>query len=322
MNQRRLFVIIAALVAFLVGSPAFSLEYPEKTIKVIVPYPAGGSSDQLARMVAPKLRESLGQNVYVENLSGGNTMIGTGVAARAAPDGYTILVTSLAYSVNLLVTKAASYKTDDFIPIAPIVMNPYLMMVNPSVPATNIKELLQVAKQDPAKFNAVGLGPGGVTHLLNERFAALSGVPITTIQYRGAGPALIDLLGGQVQFFIDTLVTSIPFARSGKLRALGVTSEIRSKLLPDIPTLTESGYPGMTQEGWFGAFVPAGTPKPIVDRLNYAINEAMASREVQEIVTRDGLKTASLTPAQFLQFITDDTKKWANTVRTLKIQIE
>jgi tripartite-type tricarboxylate transporter receptor subunit TctC len=324
MKRRSLLVLAATSLTLSLVTPdsARAQAYPSKPIKLVVPYPAGGSTDQLARMIAPALSKSLGQPVFVENISGGNTMIGTGAAARARPDGYTLLVNSLAFSVNVLITKTPSYKTDDFIPIAPIVTYPYVMTANPSIPAKTVPELIDYAKREPTKVNAVSLGPGGVTHLLNERFAAMAGVPLTSVQYRGAGPAMVDLLAGHVQFFIDTVVTSMPYVRTGKLRPLGVTSAERSPLMPDVPTFKELGFPGMTQDGWFGVFAPRGTPSAIVDRLHQEIFKALATPDVQAILVRDGLKVPPYSPQQFADFIKQDAAAWEQTLKTLNIQLE
>lgn len=301
---------------------ASAQSYPTKSIRIIVPYPAGGSTDQLARLMTPRLSASLGQTVYIENIGGGATMIGTGAAARSAPDGYTLLVTSLAFSVNVLLTKSPSYKLEDFVPVAPVITAPYIMTVNPSVPANTVSELIAYAKREPAKVNAASLGLGGVTHLLNERFAALAGVPITSVHYRGAGPAQTDLLGGRVQFFIDNLVTAIPYVRSGKVRPLAITTEGRSDLIPDVPTFKELGYPGMTQDSWFGVFAPNGTPKAIVDRLNREVLNAVRSKEFQAVAVRDGLQVVPYTPEQFADFIKKDAAVWERTLKSLNIQIE
>lgn len=314
---------LAALGLQAVGAAdAMAQAYPSRPVKLIVPYPAGGSTDQLARMIAGPMSRSLGQPVVVENISGGNTMIGSAAAARAAPDGYTVLVNSLAYSVNVLVTKQPTYRTDDFIPVAPLVTNPYVLSVNLNVPANTVAELVEYARREPTKVNAASLGIGGVTHLLNERFAAAVGVPITSIHYRGAGPALVDLLSGQVQFFIDTAVTSMPHLRANKLRPLAVSSAERSPLLPNVPTFKELGLPSMTQDGWFGVFVPKGTPAPIVERLNREVLQAMNSPEAQQIVQRDGLRVPQWTPQQFAEFIKQDTVAWAGTVKNLNIQLD
>ncbi len=312
----------AAALSFAIVPMAAAQTYPTKAVKLIVPYPAGGSTDQIARLVAGPMAKSMGQAVFVENISGGNTMIGASAAARATPDGYTLMVNSLAYSVNVLVAKSASYRTDDFIPIAPLVTYPYVMSVNMAVPATSVRELIEYAKREPAKVNGVSLGAGGVTHLLNERFAAMAGVPFTSVHYRGSGPALIDLMSGQVQFYIDSMVTSIPFIRTIKLRPLAVTSAERSPLLPGVPTFKELGYPGMTQDGWFGVFAPKGTPQPIVERLAAEVQKSLAAPEVQAVLVRDGLKAPAYTSQQFSDFIKQDAAAWKETVKPLNIQLD
>lgn len=324
MKQRALAVLAMIGLTFGLIAPgkALAQSYPTKTIRMIVPYPAGGSTDQLARLMTPKLSASLGQTVYIENIGGGATMIGTGTAARSAPDGYTLLVTSLAFSVNVLLTKSPSYKMEDFVPVAPIIVAPYIMTVHPSVPANTVQDLIDYAKREPAKVNAASLGPGGVTHLLNERFATLAGVPITSIHYRGAGPAQTDLLAGRIQFFIDNLVTAIPHVRSGKVRPLGITTAERSILVPDVPTFKELGFPGMTQDSWFGVFAPTGTTKAIVDRLNREVLDAVRSQEFQVVAVRDGLKVVPYSPEQFAAFIKRDAAVWERTLKSLNIQIQ
>jgi tripartite-type tricarboxylate transporter receptor subunit TctC len=301
---------------------AFAQGYPAKAVRLIVPYPAGGSTDQMARMIAPRMSAALGQPVVVENQSGGATMIGTGAAARAAPDGHTLLVTANVFAVNTLLHKSPSYKVEDFAPVAGIASYPYVLTVHPGVPAKNLKELVAFAKREPKKMNAVSLGPGGVTHLLNERFEALADVRITDIHYRGSAPALTDLLSGQVQMFFDTVVTAMPHIRAGKLRALAVSTEERSALLPEVPTFKESGYAGLTQRGWFGVFAPAATPRPIVERLNREVLAATEAPEAKERFARDGLSRVSFNPDEFADFIKDDVAPWAKTLKALNIQIE
>jgi tripartite-type tricarboxylate transporter receptor subunit TctC len=182
--------------------------------------------------------------------------------------------------------------------------------------------LIEYAKREPDKLNAASLGPGGVTHLLNERFEALAGVKITDIHYRGSAPALTDLLAGQVQMYFDTVVTAMPQIRAGKVRVLGVTTEERSPLLPDVPTFKEVGLPGMTQRGWFGVFAPAGTPRPVVDRLNKEVLAAAASDEARARFERDGLTAMQFTPEQFAAFIREDAAPWERTLKALNIQVE
>lgn len=316
------FAMSTVAMSFSLTNVAVAQAFPSKPIRLIVPYAAGGSSDQIARLVAAPMSKSMGVPVYVENLAGGNTMIGAAAAARAAPDGYTLMVNGVAFSVNVLVTKAPTYKTDDFIPVASLIKFPYVMSVNMNVPATNVKELVAYAKSQPAHVNAVSLGTGGVTHLLNERFATAVGVPITSVPYRGAAPALVDLLSGQVQFYIDATVSSMPYIRTSKLRPLAVTTDERSPLLPDVPTFKELGYPGMTQEGFFGVFAPKGTPQPVVDRLNAEIIKSLASPEALALFERDGLKAPAYTPQQFADFIKKDGAAWQETIKPLNIQLD
>lgn len=311
-----------SLLISLFVTQALAQAFPAKPVRMIVPYPAGGSTDQMARMIAPRMAAALGQPVVIENQGGGATMIGSGAAARAPADGHTLLVTANVFAVNTLLHKAPSYKVEDFVPVAGIASYPYVLTVHPSVPAKNVAELIDYAKREPAKTNAVSLGPGGVTHLLNERFEALAGVKITDIHYRGSAPAITDLLSGQVQMYFDTVVTAMPQIRAGKLRALAVSTEERSPLLPDIPTFKEAGYPGMTQRGWFGVFAPAGTPQPVIERLNREVLAATAADEARARFERDGLTRMNFTPAQFSAFIKDDVAPWARTLKALNIQVE
>lgn len=304
------------------AGPAFAQSFPTKTIRLIVPYPAGGSTDQMARMIAPRMAAALGEPVVVENQGGGATMIGSGAAARATPDGHTLLVTANVFAVNTLLHKQPSYKVEDFAPVAGIASYPYVLTVHPSVPAKDVAGLIDYAKRSPEKMNAVSLGPGGVTHLLNERFEALAGVRITDIHYRGSAPAITDLLSGQVQMYFDTVVTAMPQLRAGKLRALAVSTEERSPLLPQVPTFKEVGYAGMTQRGWFGVFAPAATPRAVVERLNKEVLAATAADEAKARFERDGLVRMTFAPAEFDAFIQQDVAPWARTLKALNISVE
>ena len=314
----RLLLLILAAVAV----SAAAQTYPSKPIRLIVPYPAGGSTDQMARLIAPRMAAALGQPIVIENQGGGATMIGTGAAARTAPDGHTLLATANVFAVNTLLHRSPSYKVEDFTPVAGIASYPYVLTVHPSVPAKNVAELVEFARREPARLNAVSLGPGGVTHLMNERFEALAGVQITDIHYRGSAPAITDLLAGQVQMYFDTVVTAMPQLRAGKLRALAVSTEQRAPLLPEVPTFREAGYPGMTQRGWFGVFVPAGTPRPIVERLHKEVLAATGAEEARARFERDGLERMTFGPAQFEAFIKEDVAPWARALKALNIQVE
>ena len=296
--------------------------WPAKPVRIIVPYPPGGGADQMGRLVAAKLTTVLGQSVFVENQSGGNTMIGTGAAARATPDGYTLLVSGNVLPVNVLITKAPSYKVADFAPVAGIGSYPYVLTMNPNVPVASIVELIDYAKKNPGKLNAVSLGPGGVTHLLTARFAAAAGIKIVPVHYRGAAPGLLDLLSGQVQIFLDAANTALPQVRGGKLKAMAVTSEARFPLLPEVPTLKETGLPAMSQLGWFAMFAPVGTPRAIVDRLNAEVVKAVSNPDTDPQFRQQGLSPMPLTPEQFAVFVRQDAARWEQTLRTLNITLE
>ncbi|MDB5804193.1 MAG: hypothetical protein JWN73_1515 [Betaproteobacteria bacterium] len=318
----RFYRCLAACVLCLFVTCAGAQSWPAKPIRIIVPYPPGGGADQMGRLVAAKLTIALNQSVFVENQSGGNTMIGTGAAARATPDGYTLLVSGNVMPVNVLITKAPSYKVADFVPVAGIGSYPYVLTMNPNVPAANIVELIDYAKKNPGKLNAVSLGPGGVTHLLTERFAAAAGIKIVPVHYRGAAPGLLDLLSGQVQIFLDAANTALPQVRGGKLKAMAVTSEARFPLLPEVPTLKETGLPAMSQLGWFAMFAPAGTPRPIVDRLNAEVIKAVSNPDTDPQFRQQGLSPMPLAPGQFATFVSQDAARWEQTLRTLNITLE
>jgi tripartite-type tricarboxylate transporter receptor subunit TctC len=315
-------LVYLATALFVAATQVAAQSFPSRPIRLIVPYPAGGSTDQMARMISPRLSAALGQPVIVENQGGGATMIGTGAVARSPADGHTLLVTANVFAVNTLLHKAPSYRVEDFVPIAGIASYPYVLTVHPAVPAKSVAELVDFAKREPAKVNAVSLGQGGVTHLLNERFEALAGVRIADIHYRGSAPAITDLLSGQVQMYFDTVVTAMPQLRAGKLRALAVSTEERSALLPDVPTFGEAGYPAMTQRGWFGVFAPAGTPRPVVERLHREVLAATAADEAKARFERDGLARMTFAAEAFAAFIKEDLAPWARTLKALNIQVE
>ena len=321
-SAKRCAVGVVTLLASLACAGVMAQAYPVKPIKIIVPYPPGGGADQMARLVASKLTIALGQSIVVDNQSGGATMIGTGAVARAAPDGYTLLVSGNVMPVNVLITKTPSYKVADFAPVAGIGSYPYVLTMNPAVPVGNITELIGYAMKNPGKLNAVSLGPGGVTHLLTERFAAAAGIKIVPVHYRGAAPGLIDLLSGQVQLFLDAANTALPQVRGGKLRAMAVSSESRFALLPEVPTLKEIGLPAMTQSGWFAMFAPAGTPKAIVDKLNAEVIKAVSAADVDAQFGQRGLAAMPMPPETFTAFMLEDAARWEQTLRTLNITLE
>lgn len=318
-------MIQRAMAAMFLCAAAFcatAQSYPSRPVRVVVPYPAGGGIDRLARLLAPQLSVALGQPVVIENQGGGATMIGTGAVARAAPDGYMLLFTTNGFAVNVLLQKSPSYKVEDFIAVAAVAAFPYVLTITPSFPARSVQELVDYARREPAKVNAATVGPGSAIHLLNERFESLTGVVIADVHYRGTAPALTDLMAGQVQMLFDTMGTAARQVRSGKIRALAVTSAERSALLPEVPTFRELGLPGMTQSGWMGFFAPAGTPAPIVERLNREIVNAASGNEIRARFEPDGLSALRLSREEFAKFVRDDAAPWERIVKALNIQIE
>jgi tripartite-type tricarboxylate transporter receptor subunit TctC len=311
--------------AILLFSASFCVvaqSYPSRAVRVVVPYPAGGGIDRLARLLAPGLSSALGQPMVIENQGGGATMIGTGAVARAPADGYTLLFTSNGFAVNVLLQKSPSYKVEDFVAVAPVAAFPYVLTVTPSFPPRSVQELIDYARREPAKVNAATVGQGSAIHLLNERFEGLAGVAIADVHYRGTAPALTDLMSGQVQILFDTVGTAARQVRSGKIRALAVTSAERSALLPDVPTFREAGLPGMTQLGWQGVFAPSGTPAPIVDRLNREIVNAASASDIRARFEPDGLSPLRLTREEFAKFVREDGALWERIIKTLNIQPE
>jgi tripartite-type tricarboxylate transporter receptor subunit TctC len=313
---------LAAMILSATALVAAAQTYPTKPIRVIVPYPPGGGIDLAARLIATPLGASLGQPVIVENQGGAATMIGTSAVARSAPDGYTLLLTSNGFAVNVMLYKAPSYKVEDFVAVSPVAMFAYVLSVNTSLPARSVRELIDYARREPGKVNAGSVGPGSAIHLLNERLASLAGVAITSVHYRGTAQALTDLVAGQTQILIAPVVTAAGQARSGKTRALAVTSAERSSLLPDVPTFQEAGLPAMTQWGWTGVFAPVRTPAPVVERLNREVANAAASAEVRARFERDGSVPKRMGPEEFASFVREDAAPWERSLRNLNIRLE
>ncbi len=313
---------LAAIILSTTVLAAAAQTYPTKPIRIIVPYPAGGGIDLAARLIASPLSASLGQPVVVENQGGAATMIGTSAVARAAPDGYTLLLTSNGFAVNVMLYKAPSYKVDDFVAVSPVAMFSYVLSVNPSLPVRSVRDLIDYAHREPGKLNAGSIGPGSAIHLLNERLASVAGVSITSVHYRGTAQALNDLVAGQIQILIDPIVTAAAQARSGKTRALAVSSAERSKLLPEVPTFQEAGFPAMTQSGWTGVFAPVHTPAPVVARLNREVFNAATSADVRARFERDGNVPMRMSPEAFAAFVREDAEPWERSLKNLNIQLE
>jgi tripartite-type tricarboxylate transporter receptor subunit TctC len=316
------FLFALAASSFALSSFA-QTDWPNKPIQIIVTFAPGGTSDVLARAIAPDLSKALGQPVLVVNKPGANSTIATREVARAAPDGNTIGLFISAHAINPHITKSLPYDTNkDFIPLAMLALMPGILTVNPSVPAKNLQELVALAKAKPGSL-AYGT-PGGLTsgQLSMQYLIKLAAVDITEIGYKGGGPALTDLLAGHIQMLINSPTSTIPHVKSGKLRPIATTGATRPEALKDIPTIAESGFPGFELYEWYALFLPAGTPKPIVDRLYAEVMKVMASPAMVKRIAEIGAQSSTDTPQQFAKFLEKEDKVWGDLVKQIGIKPE
>ncbi|MDB5925051.1 MAG: putative Bug-like extracytoplasmic solute binding receptor, family [Betaproteobacteria bacterium] len=296
--------------------------YPTKPIRWIVPFPPGGSTTIIARLLGQKLTESWGQQVVVDNRGGGNTIIGSEALVRAAPDGYTILQVTSSHVINpsLLATPYDAVK--DFAPVGNLVATETLMVVNPAVPANSLQELIALAKAKPGQLNFGSSGSGTTNHLAMELFAILAKIKMQHIPYKGAGPAVIDLMGGQIQIFTNNALPLTPFVKSGKIRAIAVSGETRLRSLPDVPTFTQGGLPGYEVKSWQGMLAPAKTPKPIIDKLSQEIARILQIPDVRETLLTMGADPLVSTPQQFAALIKVDLVRYGKLIKDANIKLE
>jgi tripartite-type tricarboxylate transporter receptor subunit TctC len=326
-NIRRVLVLLVAVLAALAAPFTFAqsaANYPAKPVRLVVPFPAGGTTDILARAVAQKLSEAWGRQMIVDNRPGAGGNIGSDLVAKSAPDGYTLLMGTVGtHAINPSLYKNMPYDhVKDFAPVILVAGVPNVLVVNPSLPVHSVPELIAYAKANPGKLNFASSGNGTSIHLSGELFKAMTGVEMTHVPYKGSAPALTDLIGGQVQLMFDNLPSSLPFIKAGKLRALAVTSGARAAALPDLPTLAESGLPGFEASSWFGVLAPAGTPRDIVAKLNGAIAGWLASPEAKEKLLAQGAIAAGGTPEDFARHIGAETSKWAKVVKASGAHID
>ncbi|MGD0148202.1 MAG: tripartite tricarboxylate transporter substrate binding protein [Xanthobacteraceae bacterium] len=289
---------------------------------LLVGYAPGGPTDICARLISQWLSQRLGQQFVVENRSGAGSNIATEAAAQAAPDGYTLLLVTSSNAINATLYRNLNFDfMRDIAPIAGIMQAPSVLEVNPSVPIKSVPEFIAYAKANPGKINMGTAGNGSPPHMFGELFKAMAGVDLAVVGYRGGGPALVDLLSGQVQVMFEGITSSIGYIKAGKLRALAVTSAKRSAALPDIPTIGEF-VPGYAATGWFGLGAPKGTPQPIIDMLSKAIGEVLADPEMKARFADLGAEPMPMTPAEFGNLIADDTQKWAKVIRSADIKLD
>jgi tripartite-type tricarboxylate transporter receptor subunit TctC len=312
----RLARTLAVALALSIGAvgAARAADYPSRPVKWIVPYPPGGTTDVLARVVAQWLSEKLGQPFVVENRPGGGNNIGTEAVLRSAPDGYTMLLVNPANGINATLYKNLNFDfIRDVAPVAGLVRTPNVMEVTPSLPVKTVAEFIAYCKANPGKINMASSGSGTSVHLSGELFKSMTGCDMVHVPYKGAGPALTDLMGGQVQVLFDNLPSSINHIKAGKLRALGVTSEQRDPALPDVPAVAET-VKNYEATAWFGIAMPKGTPRDVIEKVNDAVNRALADPKMRERLAEMGGKPIPGTPEDFGKIIASETEKWAKVV--------
>jgi tripartite-type tricarboxylate transporter receptor subunit TctC len=320
----RAMILLGGLVA--AAAPAYaqtpSATFPTKPVRIVVPLAPGGSTDVLARPVASKLSEVWGQQVIVDNRGGGGTMIGTEIVARAPADGYTLLMVTSAFAVNFSLYDKVPYKFSDFVPLSNVGQTPNVLAVHPTIPAKNVKELIALLRARPGEMTYSSGGVGGSTHLAGELFKLLAKVDMVHVPYKGGGPAVADLVSGQVMMTFGNLTTVLPFSNAGRVRALAVTSSKRSPALPNLPTMAEAGVPGFEAATWNGLIAPAATPKDIVAKLNADIVKVLNMPDTRAKLASNGLEPIGDTPAAFSAHISNEIARWGKVVKAARIKAE
>lgn len=296
--------------------------YPDKSIRMIVPFPAGGFVDGLARPMMPLMSERLGQQIVIENKGGAGGTIGTADVARSTPDGYTLLMVFDSHAVNPHIYPKLPYDSEnDLAPVSRLVQNPLVLLAHPTVPANSVEELIEHAKKDPGGISYATVGPGSSNHLAAELFAREAGVKLTHIPYRGGGPAQTDLLGGHVDIMFLSSALAIPHVEGGKLKALAVTSKERNPALPNTPTLHESGFEGFDVQSWIGLLAPAGTPATILTRWGEESKHVLNTPEMQDRFAKQGLQVVADSPESFATFLQNEGERWGSLIKELNIEI-
>jgi tripartite-type tricarboxylate transporter receptor subunit TctC len=318
----KLFKPLAAL-AFAATALAASAAYPEKPITMIVPFPPGGPTDLVARVIGKAMSDSMGQPIIIDNRAGANGNIGASLAAKAAPDGYTLLYNTSAVTLSPSLYKNLTYDVQkDLSPVALSAVVPLALVVHPSVPANNVKEFIAHVKANPGKLSYGSAGAGNVTHLGAFQFLQANGLEAVHIPYKGSAPADMDLVAGNIQFLTDTVNSVAAFVKDKRMRMLAVTTPKRMSNFPDVPTLAESGMPGFDVGAWQGVMVPAGTPRPIVDRLNTEVRKALANAEVRSKLAVQGAEPLGSTPEEYGAYIRKELDRWGKVVRESGVKAE
>ena len=311
--------MLRALLSFLaiaLAAPALSQPYPSRTVRIVVPFAVGGPADIYARFIGAKLQDALGQPFVIEDRPGGGSIVGTEAVAKSAPDGYTLLMMSNTHTVNeTLIPKKPFDLMRDLAPISGINYSDLLMVIHPSVPASNLQEFIALARSQPGKLNYASSGPGTPYHMAGELFKAMAGVDIVHIPHKGSDQARTAILGGQVQMMFDAITTMAAHARAGKVKALASSGKTRSPVTPDVPTVAQAGVPGYEAAIWLGLMAPAGTPRAVLEKLNLEVNRIVDAPEVRETWAKQGAQPMGMSIDQFDKFLHEDITKWAKVVK-------
>jgi len=304
-----------------VASFACGQDYPARPIRIIVPQSAGGSTDLVARTAAQRLTDALGQSVVVDNRPGSGSLNGTEIAARATPDGHTLLVVAASLSISPAVRKKLPFDVvHDFAPITQLVDLPHFLVVHPSVPASSVKELIALAKAKPGELNVATSGVATSTHMASELFLYMTGTRMVHVPFKGGGPGIVAMLAGQCQLYFATISTALPHVKAGKLRGLAVTSAKRSVVVPEVPTIAEAGVPGYAHNSWVGMLAPSKTPQPIIQRLHAETAKVVQNPDVKKLLLREGLEPSGNTPQEFAADLKEEIAKWKKVVAAAGIQ--
>ena len=322
--KNNILIVVSALACACSAAGSYAQTYPAKSVRFVVPFAPGGGSDLVARTVAMKLTEALGQPVVIDNRAGAAGSIGADIAAKSPPDGHTLLLGSngpLAINPSLY-AKLPYDAARDFAPVSLVTVMPFVLVVHPALPVKSVKELIALAKSRPGQLNYGSPGNGSTTHLANELLKSMTGMQIAHVPYKGVAPAATDLISGNIQMMSGDLSTLMPHVRSGRMRPLAVTSVRRSALLPDMPTVAEAGVPGYEAIGWFGVLVPAGTPAAIVERLNSAMLKGLAAPDARQRLSAFGGDVAVGTPEQFAAHIRTEAAKWGKLIKAIGLKAD